>query len=240
MDSTRCFLSFLPARIQQRAGQTFTGTFSQPSVNTQVSHAPPPPPHPRQPSQPALAARALTSGSGSGSGSRAGRGARYAALLTRCPPCSVRVVRQREAEGTVPAAGLGGAAARRFVQRRPRCARLPSHQSRARVSARRSAAARLRLPLFAASDPAVAAPTADGDLLPGDISALSRSGYGRNDGDGRFWNDDDKQVTVTNAATRSKGAVVRNRTAAARRLPTKRTAYASLRFILPAPRVSRG
>lgn len=52
-------------------------------------------------------------------------------------------------------------------------------------------------------------PAAAGDLTPGEISALSRAGYGRNDGDGRFWNDDDKKVVKAAAVTRDKGEVVR-------------------------------
>jgi hypothetical protein len=55
----------------------------------------------------------------------------------------------------------------------------------------------------------VVVPAAAGDLTPGEISALSRAGYGRNDGDGRFWNDDDKKVVKAAAVTRDKGEVVR-------------------------------
>ena len=47
------------------------------------------------------------------------------------------------------------------------------------------------------------------ELTPAEISALSRAGYGRNDGDGRFWSDDDKQVVRSTAVARDKGAVVR-------------------------------
>ena len=55
----------------------------------------------------------------------------------------------------------------------------------------------------------IVVPAAAGDLTPGEISALSRAGYGRNDGDGRFWNDDDKKVVKAAAVTRDKGEVVR-------------------------------
>lgn len=46
-------------------------------------------------------------------------------------------------------------------------------------------------------------------MTPAEISALSRAGYGRNDGDGRFWNDDEKKVVKTSSVARDTGEVVR-------------------------------
>ena len=54
--------------------------------------------------------------------------------------------------------------------------------------------------------------------MPVEISALSRAGYGRNDGDGRFWNDEKGVAgTAAYAPPREKGAVVRATRAAAAR-----------------------
>ena len=36
----------------------------------------------------------------------------------------------------------------------------------------------------------------EGDLTPAEISALSRAGYGRTDGDGRFFADEEKMSGV--------------------------------------------